>query len=56
METKDYVVVEISGEYAMLKELSNDNELFIALSLLPFGTDINTKLHWENFEYSIKEN
>lgn len=55
MIPKDYVVTKIEGEYAYLKELNtdNDDELFIALYLLPFGTDIGTELHYEMFEYSI---
>lgn len=53
METKDYIVAKIEGEYAYLKDLATGDELFIALALLPEGTDIGTKLHYEMFEYSI---
>lgn len=53
MEPKDYVVERIEGEYAILKETKNENELFIAMALLPFGVDIGTKLHFENFEYTV---
>lgn len=55
MEPKDYKVVKIEGEYAYLKDLSNDasGELFIALALLPQGVDVGTSLHYELFEYSI---
>jgi hypothetical protein len=49
---KDYIVIKIEGEYATLKD-EEGNELFIALALLPEGTDVNTKLHFENFEYTI---
>lgn len=49
----DYIVTKIDGEYAYLKRLDCDDEIFIALALLPENTDIGTKLHWENFEYSI---
>lgn len=52
MEPKDYTVVKIEGEYATLKE-DNGNELFIALALLPEGTDLGNRLHFENFEYSL---
>ena len=45
MEPKDYIVDRIEGEYG--------NEMFIALALLPFGVDIGTKLHFENFEYTV---
>ena len=53
MEPKDYTIVKIEGEYAYLKDENSDNEIFIALALLPEGTDIGTRLHYEMFEYSI---
>lgn len=52
MEPKDYEVIKIDGEYAVLKD-EEGNELFIALALLPEGTDLHTKLHFENFSYEI---
>ncbi|MBR5858917.1 MAG: hypothetical protein IKZ05_03250 [Clostridia bacterium] len=57
MLPKDYVITRIEGEYAYLRELdSNDeDELFIALALLPQGVDIGTKLHYEMLEYTIIE-
>ena len=57
MLPKDYVVTKIEGEYAYLRELngSSDDEVFIALALLPLGVDIGTKLHYEMLEYSIIE-
>lgn len=53
MEPKDYTIVKIEGEYAYLKDENSDNEIFIALALLPEGSDIGTRLHYEMFEYSI---
>lgn len=53
MEPKDYIVVRIEGEYAILKNEEDGGELFIALALLPIGTDLGVRLHYENFEYSI---
>lgn len=53
MEPMDYIVVKIEGEYATLKNIADGNEVFIALYLLPPGTDIGVKLHYECFEYSI---
>lgn len=55
MEPKDYIVVRIEGEYAYIRELGDPgaDEVFIALALLPMGTDIGTKLHCEFFQYSI---
>ena len=52
MEPKDYTVTKIEGEYAYLEDESQ-NELFIALALLPVGTDVGTKLHYEMFEYTV---
>ncbi len=52
MEPKDYIVTKIAGEYAYIKD-TNEKELFISLHLLPEGTDIGSKLHWENFEYTL---
>lgn len=57
MEPKDYTVVRIEGEYAYLRELgaSADDDLFIALALLPLGVDVGTRLHWEMFVYTVIE-
>ena len=57
MEPKDYIVSRIEGEYAYLKELEtgSNEELFIALALLPMGTDVGTKLHYEMLEYTVIE-
>ena len=55
MEPHDYTLVRIEGEYAYLKDDESDNEIFIALFLLPEGVDVGTKLHYEMFEYTIKE-
>ncbi len=53
MEPQDYIVSKIEGEYATLKNLDNGEEIFIALALLPAGTDVDTKLHREFFQYTI---
>ena len=47
METKYYTVTKIEGEYAILKNTDDGTEVFIAMALLPPGTDIGTKLHYE---------
>ena len=54
MFEKDYTVTKIEGEYATLLD-DNNEELFIALALLPQGTDVDTRLHYENFSYEIIE-
>ncbi len=52
MEPKDYIITEIRGEYAILKDEANE-ELFIAMALLPAGVDVGTRLHYEAFEYIV---
>ncbi len=52
MEPKDYVVIKVEGEYATLRD-TDGNDLFIALALLPEGTDLNSRLHFECFEYTL---
>lgn len=53
MEPHDYRVTKIEGEYATLTDKDTDDELFIALFLLPDGVDIGTELHYENLCYEI---
>ena len=56
METKDYKIVEISGEYAYLSDIAApaSERLFIALALLPLGVDVGDVVHYENFEFTLK--
>ena len=53
MEPKNYIVTKIEGEYATLTDEENGDEMFIALALLPMGTDISSRLHYEMFEYTL---
>lgn len=53
METKFYVLTRIEGEYAYLSDKDSDNEIFIALALLPEGADIGSEIKCEMFEYSL---
>ena len=53
MESKDYIVSRIEGEYAYLKDVESENEVFIALHLLPAGADIGSKIHCEMFNYTL---
>ncbi|MEE0929392.1 MAG: hypothetical protein UIM53_00160 [Acutalibacteraceae bacterium] len=55
MEPKNYIVSDIQGEYAILTDLNDNSELFIAMALLPCNIDINTKLHYQNLMYEIVE-
>lgn len=55
MEPRDYTVVKIEGEYAYLHVEGSDaqDDLFIALALLPPETDIGVRLHYEFPEYTV---
>ena len=55
MIPRDSVVVKIEGEYAYLREIgkTQEDDIFIALALLPNGVDIGTRLHYEMLEYTI---
>ena len=55
MEPKDYTVIKIEGEYAYLKDIETGDEIFIALALLPEGSDVGSRLHYEMLEYTIIE-
>ena len=52
METKDYVLTKIEGEYATLKDEAGE-ELFIALALLPPNVDIGSRLRYDFPEFSL---
>lgn len=55
MEPRDYTIVKIESEYAYLREDGTENELFIAMALLPPGVDIGTRLHYEMLAYTVVE-
>ena len=58
MEPKDYTLVKIEGEYAYLREINESNpeqDIYIALALLPAGVDVGDKLHYEMFAYTLME-
>lgn len=56
MEPKNYTVIKIEGEYAYLREdnTKGENDIFIALALLPAGVDIGSRLHYEMFSYTLQ--
>ena len=54
MEPKDYILYRIEGEYAYLKDIVSGDEVFIALALLPAGADLDSKIHFETFEYTLE--
>ena len=53
MDNKEYTVSKIEGEYAYLKDAETENEIFIALALLPEGTDLGSRLKCEMFQYTL---
>ena len=53
MESKEYMVKKIEGEYATLVDLATGEDLFIAMALLPMGTDVGSRLHYEMLEYTL---
>ena len=55
MGPKDYTVVKIEGEYAYLRADGEgvENDLFIAMALLPHGIDVGTRLHYEMLSYTV---
>lgn len=56
MEPKDYTLIRIEGEYAYLREdgcSDADRDVFIALALLPLGSDVGSRLHCEMFSYTL---
>ena len=57
MEAKYYTVVKIEGEYAYLSEEGNEaaDAVFVALALLPFGSDVGTRLKCEYFQYTLAD-
>ncbi|MBR2460080.1 MAG: hypothetical protein IKB34_02460 [Clostridia bacterium] len=55
MEPKNYTVVRIEGEYAYLRPDggSEEDDIFIALALLPLETDVGVRLRYEMLSYSV---
>lgn len=55
MEPKDYTVVKIEGEYAYIRADGENEDIFIAMALLPLGIDVGTRLHYEMLTYTVIE-
>lgn len=55
MEPKDFIVVRIDGDYAMVRNINevSGEEFPIAMALLPDGVNEGSKLHCEMFEYTL---
>lgn len=54
-EPKEYIVSRIDGEYAYLRRTDQPEaeDLFIALALLPQGTDEGSRLRYELLQYTL---
>ena len=57
MDPKDYTVIKMDGEYAYLRADGKgaDEDVFIAMALLPSGVDVGTRLHYEMLSYTVIE-
>lgn len=57
METIPYIVLQIEGDYAILKrtDMETDDTVQMARALLPEEITDGTRLLMENFEFSIVE-
>lgn len=57
MLTCDYIVMQIDGEYAHLKQVDGESEELkqVARALLPPDIYEGCRLHYEMLEYSIIE-
>lgn len=57
MNTFDYVVESIEGDYANLKrtDAAGDELKLVARALLPPEIQEGTKLHYEYMEYTVME-
>ena len=47
------VVIDIRGDYALVKYDDTGVVSEIALALLPFGIDVGDRLKFENYEFSV---
>lgn len=46
-------VIDIRGDYALVKYDDTGVVSEIALALLPFGIDVGDRLKFENYEFSV---
>lgn len=53
MKPIEYLVTKIDGDYAHLKNIKTEDDILVAMALLPEETDEGIKLIWENFKYTV---
>ncbi len=46
-------VIDIRGDYAVVKYRDTGIESEVAIALLPFGVDVGDQLKFENYEYEL---
>ncbi len=46
-------VVDIRGDYAIIKYDETGVESEVAIALLPFGTDVGDRLKFEDYEFTV---
>ena len=46
------IVIDIRGDYALVKYDDTGVVSEVALALLPFGVDVGDRLRFENYEFS----
>lgn len=53
LEKIEYIVTNITGEYAHLENIETGDDMLVAMALLPEETDIGIHLLWEDLSYSV---
>ena len=53
MDNSIYTVTRIDGEYAYIASEEGGEELFIAMALLPLGTDVGSRLEYRFPEFIL---
>ena len=53
MDGKIFKLTKIDGDYAYLIKTDSEEEIFIAMALLPPGADVGSLLVCENFSFEL---
>ncbi len=51
MDGKIFKLTKIEGEYAYLSPINGGEDIFIALALLPLGSDLGSMFKCESFSF-----
>lgn len=52
---REFTLTKVEGEYAYLTDEDSKEELFIAMALLPLGSDIGSRLVFDGTEFSLRD-